>query len=136
MANHVPAPGQLLPQCSPQAREDADSHAVLDFSASPVLTTTPAGYMVVSHFTWKQAEAPRGEETSLGSLEVEGPPSGPLAPSPQSAPLGSHVGTAARLMRVSAAGPTVPSSPTRMAGPASVLLLKSNPISITPLEVH
>ena len=106
-ANHMRAPGQLLPLCNPQAREDADSHVVLDFSASPVLTTTPVGYVVVPHFTRKQAEAPRGEETSpgSGSLEVEGPPPGPLAPSPQTAPLGSHVGKAARLMRVSAAGP-------------------------------
>ena len=51
---------------------------------SPVLKTTPAGYMVVPHFPQEQAEAPRGEEMhpDSHSLGTEDPPPEPLAPKP------------------------------------------------------
>ena len=57
---------------------------VLNFLTSPVLKTTPAGYMVVPHFPQEQAEAPRGEETypDSHSLATEDPPPEPLAPKP------------------------------------------------------
>lgn len=52
--------------------------------ASPVLMTTPAGYMVVPHFPQERAEAPRGEEMypDSHSLGTEDLPPEPLAPKP------------------------------------------------------
>ena len=58
--------GSCWHSVTPRPWEDTGyltSRTVLNFLTSPVLMTTPAGYMVVPHFPQEQAEAPRGEET-------------------------------------------------------------------------
>lgn len=72
---------------TPRPQEDTGyltSHTVLNFLTSPVLMTTPAGYIVVPHFPQEQAKAPRGEDMypDSHSLGTEDPPPEPLAPKP------------------------------------------------------
>ena len=114
------------------------SHMVLNFLTSPVLKTTPAGYMVVPHFPQERSRLPEVKRCTQThtAWEQRIHPQSRWPQSPQSAPLRPHVGKTARLMPVSAVGPHCSQLSCPNGWATNVLLLKSNLIRITPLAGH